>query len=57
MSEPDVCPAHSTGTKVHECPEWDFMVICEQCPEFECCSCWPSADEPDFNDSYYWGGE
>ena len=23
-----VCPAHPTGTKAHECPDWDFMVIC-----------------------------
>lgn len=23
----------------HECPEWDFMEICADDPEFACCSC------------------
>ncbi len=36
------------GTKrIHECPDWDFMLICEACPEFECCTCYPAnVDDP-----------
>lgn len=24
---------------VHECPDWDFLIICERDPEFESCTC------------------
>jgi len=23
----------------HYCPEWDYMIIDESCPEYECCTC------------------
>lgn len=26
-------------TKVHLCPDWDYMAIHEGSPEFECCTC------------------
>lgn len=25
--------------KVHLCPDWDFMAIHANSPEFECCTC------------------
>lgn len=28
-----------SGTRGHYCPEWDFLYICEDCPEFEACHC------------------
>ena len=38
----NVCTCHTPGQKMHACTDWDFLVICEQCPEFECCTCYPS---------------
>jgi hypothetical protein len=29
----------SKRTKVHLCPDWDYMAIHEGSPEFECCTC------------------
>lgn len=23
----------------HECPDWDFLYICEDCDEFQACTC------------------
>lgn len=23
----------------HYCPEWDYMLITSECPEYECCMC------------------
>lgn len=28
-----------TGVKKHFCPDWDYMAIDENCPEFEACTC------------------
>lgn len=28
-----------TGEKKHYCPDWDFMAIDENSPEFEACTC------------------
>lgn len=28
-----------SGAKGHNCPEWDYLYICKDCPEFECCIC------------------
>lgn len=27
------------GAKKHYCPDWDGLAIDENCPEFECCTC------------------
>ena len=27
----------------HACPDWDFMVIDETCPEWESCTCFPNS--------------
>lgn len=32
------CKNHS-GAYGHYCPEWDELFICEDCPEFQCCTC------------------
>ena len=31
----------------HFCPEWDYMWICEDCKEFEACSCFKECDPND----------
>ena len=33
----DTCP--QCDKKRHRCPEWDYMVICEDDQEFEACLC------------------
>lgn len=29
-----------TGKYLHYCNDWDFMILDETCPEFECCTCY-----------------
>lgn len=33
--------ANHSGKRGHYCLEWDGLWICEDCPEFECCLCFP----------------
>ena len=39
MDQEDIVFQQLHGTYKHYCPEWDYMVIDETCPEFECCLC------------------
>lgn len=37
-----------TGKLKHYCPDWDFMAIDENSPEFSACTCeWPKPPRPD----------
>lgn len=29
----------------HSCPDWDYMIIDEDSPEFECCLCYANLQE------------
>ncbi len=48
--------------RIHQCPEWDFLLIDSSCPEFKSCLCFESNEplggsdddetlEPYFNDT------
>lgn len=37
----------------HACPEWDFLEIDQDCPEFECCIC--EIDEDGKGPHFYHG--
>ena len=30
---------HPDGEHVHWCPDWDDALICEECPEYQACTC------------------
>ena len=32
-------------SKRHQCPEWDYLEICEDDPEFEACLCFREGEE------------
>lgn len=38
-------PKHS-GIKGHYCLEFDGLWICEDCTEFDCCTCLPKEPKP-----------
>jgi hypothetical protein len=41
------CPTHS-GNRGHFCDQWDGLWICEDCEEFQVCTCFdkPDAETP-----------
>jgi hypothetical protein len=45
MLDPNTPEGHATyghsNVLGHYCIEWDFLYICKDCPEFECCTCFP----------------
>lgn len=38
-----------TGEKKHYCPDWDFMAIDENSPEFSACTCFNTFDTIEVN--------
>ena len=39
MFDPNKPVQTRDGRKAHRCPDWDFDIIDETMPEFECCTC------------------
>lgn len=36
---------HEGGERRHFCQDWDGMLICDKCDEFEACLCYADEDE------------